>query len=214
MPFGRPVTAANPIVARHVSFVTNAGHAHGRGVALTQEGKCMMNVLIVHESMFGNTREVAAAIAAGLRRGRPPGDEGVTLVHVDDAPRTIDDDVDLLMVGGPTHAFGMTRPQTREDATTKGATPAHEGVREWIESLTPRSGLPVVTFDTRIHVRMLPGSAARAAAKALRHKGFDRAEQGETFWVEGTEGPVVAGELERAERWGSELAARASHGVS
>jgi hypothetical protein len=173
----------------------------------------MMNVLIVHESMFGNTREIAAAIAAGLRRGRPPGDDGVRLVHVDDAPPAIDDDVDLLLVGGPTHAFGMTRPQTRQDATTKGAPPAHTGVREWIETLPPRVDLPVVTFDTRVHVRMLPGSAARSAAKALKHKGFHRAEQGETFWVEGTPGPVVAGEVERAERWGAELAARVSHGV-
>lgn len=174
----------------------------------------MMNVLIVHESMFGNTREIAAAIAAGLRRGRHPGDDGVRLVHVDDAPATIDDDVDLLLVGGPTHAFGMTRPQTRLDATTEGGTPSRAGVREWIESLTPRTNLPVVTFDTRVHVRMLPGSAARAAAKALRHKGFERAEQGETFWVEGTPGPIVPGEVERAERWGAELAARVSHGVS
>ena len=174
----------------------------------------MMTVLIVHESMFGNTREIAAAIAAGLRRGRRPGDDVVRLVHVDDAPHSIDDDVDLLLVGGPTHAFGMTRPQTREDAATKGASPSREGVREWIESLTPRTNLPVVTFDTRVHVRMLPGSAARAAAKALRRKGFQRAEQGETFWVEGTPGPVVPGEVERAERWGAELAARVSHGVS
>ncbi|MFD1055647.1 flavodoxin family protein [Terrabacter terrigena] len=174
----------------------------------------MMNVLIVHESMFGNTAEIAAAIAAGLRRGRPSGDEGVTLVHVGDAPLTIADDVDLLLVGTPTHAFGMTRPQTRRDATSKGAAPSRHGVREWIESLTPRTDLPVVTFDTRVHVRMLPGSAARSAAKALRRKGFEHAEQGETFWVEGTPGPVVAGEVERAEHWGAELAARVSHGVS
>jgi hypothetical protein len=173
-----------------------------------------MNVLIVHESMFGNTREIAEAVAAGVRRGGPAGDGGVRLVHVDDAPRTIGDDVDLLLVGSPTHALGMTRPETRRDATTQGGSAARAGVREWIESLTPRPDLPVVTFDTRVHVRMLPGSAARSAAKALRRKGFDRAEQGETFWVEGTPGPVVAGEVERAERWGAELAARVSHGVS
>jgi hypothetical protein len=208
------VAAANPIVTPPVSFVTIPGHHPSPGVALSVEGVRMMNVLIVHESMFGNTREIAAAIAAGLRRGRPEDDRSVRLVHVDDAPVTIADDVDLLLVGGPTHAFGMTRPETRQDATTKGATSSREGLREWIASLTPRADLPVVTFDTRVHVRMLPGSAARSAAKALRHKGFERAEQGETFWVEGTPGPVVTGEVERAERWGAELAARVSHGVS
>jgi len=173
-----------------------------------------MNVLIVHESMFGNTHEIASAIADGLRQGRSPGDGDVRLVHVDDAPTVIPDDVDLLLVGGPTHALGMSRPKTREDATTKGATPAREGVREWIQAVTPRPGLSVVTFDTRVHVKMLPGSAASAAAKALRHHGFDRAERGETFWVEGTPGPVEAGELERARAWGAELASRVSHGVA
>ena len=172
----------------------------------------MMNVLIVHESMFGNTHQIASAIAEGMRQGRADGD--VRVVHVDDAPTTIADDVGLLLVGGPTHGFSMTRPQTRQDATTKGATPAREGVREWIATVTPRRGLPVVTFDTRVHVKMLPGSAASAAAKALRHRGFDRAERGETFWVEDVAGPVVEGELERAREWGLKLAARVSHGVS
>lgn len=177
-----------------------------------------MNVLIVHESLFGNTRQVAEAIAEGLRQGRAPAEGpdrgGVRLVHVDDAPTTLDDDVDLLLVGGPTHAFSMTRPGTREDAQAKGATPAREGVREWVEAVTPRKGLPVVTFDTRIHVRMMPGSAAAAAAKALKHRGFDRVERGETFWVQDTAGPVVEGELDRARAWGGTLATRVAHGVS
>ena len=171
-----------------------------------------MNVLIVHESMFGNTHQIASAIAEGMREGRAAGD--VRVVHVDDAPTTIADDVDLLLVGGPTHGFSMTRPQTRQDATTQGATAAREGVREWIATVTPRQELPVVTFDTRVHVKMLPGSAASAAAKALRHRGFDRAERGETFWVQGTPGPLEAGELDRARSWGTELAAHVGHGVA
>lgn len=172
-----------------------------------------MSVLIVHESMFGNTHEVAEAIAGGLRRGRAP-DDGVRVVRVDEAPAELGADVELLLVGGPTHALGMTRPNTRADAVKQGGEPSREGVREWIEQLTPRADLPVVTFDTRVHVRLLPGSAAGAAAKALRHHGFGRAERGETFWVEGTPGPVAPGELERARQWGVELAARVSHGVS
>ncbi|GAA1504923.1 flavodoxin family protein [Terrabacter terrae] len=173
-----------------------------------------MKVLIVHESLFGNTREVAETIAEGLRHGRAPDMGEVTLVPVDEAPTSIGDDVGLLLVGGPTHAFSMTRPQTRQDAAAKGATAARQGLREWIETVTPRAGLPVVTFDTRIHVKMLPGSAAAAAAKALRHRGFDRAERGESFWVQDTAGPVVEGELERAREWGAELATRVAHGVS
>jgi len=173
----------------------------------------MMNVLIVHESMFGNTRQIASAIADGMRDAAAQSGD-VQVVHVDDAPTTIGDDVDLLLVGGPTHGFSMTRPQTRQDATSKGATAAREGVREWIAEVTPRHGLPVVTFDTRVHVKMLPGSAASAAAKSLRHHGFRRAERGETFWVQGTPGPIEAGELDRAREWGAELASRVTHGVA
>lgn len=172
----------------------------------------MMNVLIVHESMFGNTRQIASAIAEGMRADAAQSGD-VRVVHVDDAPTTIDD-VDLLLVGGPTHGLSMTRPQTRQDATSKGATAAREGVREWIAEVAPRHGLPVVTFDTRVHVKMLPGSAASAAAKALRHRGFDGAERGETFWVKDVAGPLVAGELERAREWGVTLSTRVPHGVA
>ena len=73
----------------------------------------------------------------------------------------------------------------------------------------PRPELPVITFDTRVKVKLLPGSAAKSAAKALRARGFRRAEHGETFWVEDTDGPLKDGELERAEEWGHELGNRA-----
>ena len=167
-----------------------------------------MKVLIVHESLFGNTRQVAEAVAEGLRKGLPPGDhESVVVVTTDEAPATIPPDVSLLLVGGPTHALSMTRQGTREDAVSRGA-PAQPrlGIREWIETAAPRADLPVVTFDTRVHVRLMPGSAAASAAKSLRHHGFRDADRGETFWVEGTEGPLVPGELDRAVAWGAELA--------
>jgi hypothetical protein len=79
--------------------------------------------------------------------------------------------------------------------------------------VTPRPDLPVVTFDTRVHVKLLPGSAASGAAKALRHRGFKQARRGETFWVEDTAGPLAAGELARAQAWGAELAGRAASPV-
>jgi hypothetical protein len=80
------------------------------------------------------------------------------------------------------------------------------GIREWIGRVTPRADLPVITFDTRIHVKLIPGSAAKKAAEALRERGFTRAERGMTFWVEKTPGPLGADELEKARSWGVELA--------
>lgn len=168
-----------------------------------------MSILIVCESQFGNTRAVADAIAEGLMRdnGTEAG-PGVRVVAVDEAPLEIPDDVSSLLVGGPTHAFSMTRPETRADAVNQGAPGGHQavGIREWIERVTPRPDLPVITFDTRIHVKLIPGSAAKKAAEALRDRGFERAERGKTFWVEKTPGPLGDEELDKARAWGVDLA--------
>ena len=71
----------------------------------------MTRALVVYESVLGNTQAVAKAIAEGLGESRP-----VTVKEVSDAPDAIPPDVGLLVVGGPTHAFGMSRPETRADA--------------------------------------------------------------------------------------------------
>ncbi|WP_347353788.1 flavodoxin/nitric oxide synthase [Intrasporangium sp.] len=170
-----------------------------------------MTVLIVHESMFGNTAAVAAAIAEGMTQELASGTDStgppaVRLVPVAAAPAEIPADVGLLLVGAPTHAFSMPRSSTRQDAVRQGATgSAAAGVREWVERVVPRGDLPVVTFDTRVHVRLMPGSAARSAAAALRRNGFRRAERGESFWVEGVPGPLAHDELLRARAWGAAL---------
>lgn len=53
-----------------------------------------------------------------------------------------------------------------------------------------------MTFDTRVKVPGMPGSAAKNAAKTQREKGFERVERGRTFWVHGkTTGPMGRGEL-------------------
>ena len=60
-----------------------------------------MRALVVFESMFGDTETIARAVADGLSDAIR-----VDIVDVATAPR-VDADVDLLVVGGPTHAFGM-----------------------------------------------------------------------------------------------------------
>lgn len=49
----------------------------------------------------------------------------------------IDLDIDLVVVGGPTHAFSISRPQTRADAVEKGAQKgaAETGIRKWLAAL-------------------------------------------------------------------------------
>jgi hypothetical protein len=65
----------------------------------------------------------------------------------------------------------------------------------------------VATFDTSIHTRIQLGTAARAAAGALRRRGADTTV-GPSFWVTGMEGPLADGELGRATAWGRALAER------
>lgn len=167
-----------------------------------------MKALIVYESMFGNTGKVAEAVAEGLR-----GHLEVELVEAAHAPAPLLDLVDLLVVGGPTHAFSMTRGSTREDAVRQGAAGHGDGIREWIDRLHrgPHSEM-VATFDTRVgKVKHLPGSAAKAAAKALRRLGYGSAAKPESFFVADTAGPLLDGELDRARAWGEQLALNLEH---
>ncbi|MDQ0894853.1 flavodoxin family protein [Agromyces ramosus] len=161
-----------------------------------------MRAVVVFESIWGNTEQLAREVAAGI------GGERTDVVDAASAPAALADDVDLLVVGGPTHAFSMSTEQTRESARQQGAVhiPA-SGIREWIEAHpSPGRDVRVATFDTRVVSPRLPGSAAKKAMKRLVGLGFRPIAKPETFGVYGYSGPVADGELERARRWGTELA--------
>lgn len=164
-----------------------------------------MRALVVYESMFGNTQTVADAVAGGLARRMR-----VDAVEVGGAPATLDDDVTLLVVGGPTHAFSMSRPRTRQDAAAQapgGLVSTRTGLREWLATLRAPAGIAAAAFDTKVSKPHLPGSAARAAEKRLRRLGFRLAAPAESFYVGGTLGPLLDGEQDRATRWGDQLGA-------
>jgi len=163
-----------------------------------------VSVLIVVESSFGNTMAVAEVLAGALRGRADVGD--VTVVRTDETPRVLPDGLDLMLVGAPTHAFTLPTPASRGQATVKGAPPASEvGVREWISDLASQPDLRVITFDTSVRLRLSLGCAAKAAARLLRRRGFDRAERGPSFYVTGTAGPLADGEQQRAARWAAGL---------
>jgi hypothetical protein len=117
----------------------------------------------------------------------------------------------MFVVGGPTHAFGMSRPRTRQTAAEQageGLVSRGIGQRQWLEALEGGSDrVSVAAFDTRIDKpHWLVGSAARGIDRRLRRLGFRVISPSQSFYVAGTPGPLLDGEAERARRWGQELA--------
>lgn len=158
-----------------------------------------MKALVVYESAWGNTRAVAEAVASGLE-----GSATTEVVDVEKAPAVDEVEADLLVVGAPTHAFGLSRPGTREDAHRRGGEQRTTGVREWLDAAT-RTHLRVATFDTHVRHPNLPGSAAHKAARRLSRLGCTLVTKPTSFWVDDYEGPLLPGELERAKEWGGRL---------
>ncbi len=178
-----------------------------------------MRAMVVYESMYGNTHKVAQALAAGLARFM-----SVDLVEVGSAPATLPVDLDLLLVGGPTHRFGLSRVSSRADAVTWARNGSIEpppeavaearrlGLRDWFRTLAakPQRRTPSVAFGTQLaHPRWLArmGTAADAIEHRLLWLGMPLAAPLQQFYVDGLVGPLVAGEEERATAWAANLAA-------
>ena len=168
-----------------------------------------MTALVVFESMYGSTRAIAEAIGAGLAGSGPVRVIEVGTFAAAPGSRKLSDDITLLVVGGPTHAFGLSRPSTRADAAKEAKADfvsTGKGIREWLGDLTmPTGGLPVATFDTKVLKPNLPGSAAKGAEKALRQLGGRPVAPPRSFRVHGKSDGLVDGELEAARAWGQQL---------
>jgi Flavodoxin len=169
----------------------------------------MMKALVVYESMFGNTEQIARAVADGLGESVE-----VQLTEVSDAPLDPDPELELIVVGGPTHAFSMSRTRTRADAISQGGHKGESdfGLREWLSALPSGPHTEkIATFDTKVErMHHLPGSAAKSAARAAHRHGYESAAKAESFYVDDIDGPLLEGELDRAQAWGQQLAASIS----
>lgn len=172
-----------------------------------------MRALVVYESMYGNTHAVAEAIGAGLEATYD-----VVVTPVEDVSPMGVADADLLVVGGPTHVHGMSRPSTRKAAVEAAEKPGSglrleedvegPGVREWLDGLgtVPRA---TAAFDTRIKApALVTGQASHGISKALRKHGAKEVLAPESFFVT-KENQLMEGEVERARQWGAGIAALA-----
>ena len=170
-----------------------------------------MAILVVYESMFGNTKAVAEAIAAGLGTG------DVTVCVAASAPRGDLSRFDLVVAGGPTHAWGLARPTTRRaapqyvarshGALTLEPEATGPGLLEWFADLGPQRGT-AAAFDTRLKApALVTGRGARRVVRELRRSGYTLLDVPRSFFVDRSN-VLRPGELDRARRWGEELAAR------
>ena len=141
-----------------------------------------MNALIVYESQFGNTEQVALAIAGALSAFGQ-----AQAVRLDPAHPIELQGIDMLVVGGPTQSWGAT-----------------SAIRSFLDTIPPKQlhTLSVACFDTRLRQpRLLTGSAAGVIAKKLQKMGVSPLVPAESFLVNGKEGPLRSGELDRAAAW-------------
>jgi flavodoxin len=155
-----------------------------------------MDILIIYDSVFGNTEKIAKAIGGAIQ----PQDAVATLRVSEVKPEQLKG-VRLLVVGSPTRGFQAT-----------------EGIQKFLKAMPDGAlkGMRVAAFDTRSGVdevksgilRFLMKSFGFAAPKIsdrLTKKGGELAAPPEGFIVTGTEGPLKEGELERAAGWAASL---------
>jgi hypothetical protein len=171
-----------------------------------------MRAVIIYESMYGNTRAVADAIGRGLAAGND-----VTVVPVAQAAPELFDGADLVVAGGPTHVHGMSGARSRQaaveaahkdgSALTLDAHAHGPGLRDWFGSAGRLHGWGAA-FDTRMGgPAMLTGRASKTIAKHLVRHGLAEIVPARSFLV--TKGnQLQPGEADRAEQWGTELAAK------
>jgi flavodoxin I len=142
-----------------------------------------MKASIVYDSVYGNTENIAKAIAEAIT----PVYE-VKVLRVGEANPSELTSADLVIVGSPTHAG---RP-----------TPA---VQEFLNKVSKLSlqGINVAAFDTRITTKLVRvfGYAAGRIARNLKGKGGTLVASPEGFFVTASKGPLKEGELERAADW-------------
>jgi flavodoxin len=144
-----------------------------------------MKVLIVYDSVYGNTEKIARAIGGAIAvevKVLRPGE-----VNPPDLAS-----IDLLIVGAPTQGGR--------------ATPA---IQDFLSKLPERAvrGVNVASFDTRLSTKWVGifGYAAGKIAESLKRKGGNLILPPEPFFVKGREGPLKDGELERAAGWAKGL---------
>ena len=147
-----------------------------------------MKILVVYDSVYGNTEEIAKAIGDGI------GEDAKVVKAENTGPADLES-VELLIVGAPTYG-GRPTPK----------------MKEFLDNIRAVSlkGVKIATFDTRVPATWVKifGFAAGKIEKRLRSQGGESVIKPEGFFVSGTKGPLVEGENERAAKWAQDIIGR------
>lgn len=167
-----------------------------------------MKAVVVYESYWGNTKEIAQAVAEGIGADVP-------VLATDEATADVIAGADLIVAGAPIHGFSLPREQGRETLPDDKKAPrapdvSHPTMRTWLSELPSGTGR-CAGFDTRMS--WSPGSAAKKIRKGLAKAGYTPVGEDGEFIVDGTYGPMRDGEIERAREWGAALAKEATEGA-
>lgn len=166
-----------------------------------------MKATVIYESMYGNTHSIAEAIAQGLNSAA-----AAEVLSVEEARSKDLSRMQLLVIGGPTHAHGISRKPLREAAVAgarrneKGLvidpSTVGMGLREWLDSLGHTTG-NAAAFDTRLDAPdLLTGHVSKGIAKKLEQHGFHLLAEPASFLV-GKDNHLLPGEQDRARTWGA-----------
>jgi len=157
-----------------------------------------MKTLIVYDSLYGHTQQIAEAIKEGLGSAHD-----ARVVRAQEVQTTDFENIGLLLIGSPTHGGWYT-----------------ESIKTLLEKIPEGSleGLCAVTFDTSTlsdnhgfvvnALTRLFGNAAPRISKELMKRGANCVDS-EIFYVVGKQGPLINGEVERARNWAGKLMKKA-----
>lgn len=167
-----------------------------------------MKAVVLYESMFGHTRQVAEAIASGLSDLVE-----ADAIRVGDGASTLSG-ADLVVIGVPTHAHSIPRPRSRAEAAAWAKEPERKltlepgatgrGIREWLKEL--QTAPPHwAAFATRTDLpRILAGDGAAAIEHRMRRFDAPPLLDRQLFLVS-IDNELLVDELDHARAWGGEL---------
>ncbi len=162
------------------SWAATQGYSYG-GLAV--------NTLIVYDSIFGNTQQIAEAIAERVeQKGFVREVKAYQL-----SPAELEG-IGLMVMGCPTHRLNIPKAS-----------------RVVLEGTPVRAlrGVGTAAFDTRYRMpAWKSGSAARTLSRKLHRLGGKQVVPPESFFIVARKGPLGEGEVERAKRWAESILGR------